>query len=475
MTKVTELAFALYGRRAGTIVRDRNRIGLSYDTAYLGAANPTPLSLSMPLSADVYPTRSVEAFLKGLLPDHEEVRTRWARRFQVSPGDTLGLIAAIGADTAGAAVFAAPDELDDLLARPGAVEPLSEVDIAGRLRQLRQDDGAWHDEHDEHWSLAGGQGKFALVRRADGGWGLPSGSVASTHIIKPGISRIRSQALAEHVSMRALGLLGLDVATTEHVLFDDQPAIVVTRYDRRPNQAGTVVRIHQEDMVQTFAMDPRRKYEADRGPGVGAIIKRLRTAADDDSAARFTDATIAGYLLGAPDGHAKNYSMLLLGRTARLAPLYDVSTGLVPSATGRLRYTSAAMSIGGEKAFGEVEAKHWVRFAKVVGQPEEAILQRVRSLAESVPDAFRDAIRELPRSEEATFLSAVVLPSIAALDAQTVTGLTSSRRTGGRVVVPFVRTLEATPVTGTEADPDDGIEPGDEIDTWDGGPVASHR
>lgn len=86
MTKVTELAFALYGRRAGTIVRDRSRIGLSYDTSYLTSADPTPLSLSMPLSTDAYPTRSVEAFLKGLLPDHEEVRARWSRRFGVRPG-----------------------------------------------------------------------------------------------------------------------------------------------------------------------------------------------------------------------------------------------------------------------------------------------------------------------------------------------------------------------------------------------------
>lgn len=472
MKKVTEVAFALYGRRAGTIVRDRGKIALTYDAAYLGSADPTPLSLSMPVTDDVYPTRSVDAFLKGLLPDHEDVRTRWARRFEISPGDTLGLIAAIGADTAGAAVFAVPDELDIALARPGTIEPLSESDIAGRLRQLRQDDGAWHEAGDEHWSLAGGQGKLALVRLADGGWGLASGSVASTHIVKPGISRIRAQALAEHVSMRALSMLGLDVAATEHVLFDDQPAIVVERYDRRPDRSGTVVRIHQEDMLQTFAMDPRRKYEADRGPGVAAIVNRLRTAADGDSADRFADATIAGYLLGAPDGHAKNYSMLLLGRTARLAPLYDVSTGLVPSATGQLRYPSAAMSIGGERMFGEVETKHWERFATLVGQPVDAILQRVRSLAESMPDAVRDAIAEVPRSKDTAYLTDVVLPNIAALDAQTLAGLTSSRRVAGRVGVPFLRTLEAAsaPGDGREA------ERGEEADeAWDGASGASAR
>ncbi len=50
----------------------------------------------------------------------------------------------------------------------------------------------------------------------------------------------------------------------------------------------------------------------------------------------------------------------------RFAPLYDVSTGLIPDTAGRLRYRSVAQSIGGEKRFGgEVEAKHWVAFADV--------------------------------------------------------------------------------------------------------------
>lgn len=461
MTTVTELAFALYGRRAGSITRDRGSLKLTYDADYLASGDPTPLSLSMPLASTAYPTRFVEAYLKGLLPDHADVRARWARHFELKPGDTLGLIAAIGADTAGAAVFAAPDELDEILARPGATGALTEADVANRLRGLRQDDGAWHDERDEHWSLAGGQGKLALVRRAEGGWAVPSGSAPSTHIVKPGISRIRAQALAEHVSMRALARLGLDVAATEYVLFEDQPAIVVARYDRRSALNGEIVRIHQEDMVQTFALDPGRKYEADRGPGVEKIVRRLRTAAGEDSAARFVDATIAGYLLGAPDGHAKNYSMLLLGRTARLAPLYDVSTGLIPSASGRFRYRSVAMSIGGEKSFGEVESKHWNKFATIVGQSAEQVRGRVADLAASLPDAFRDAIADVPGSADVHYLRDVVLPSLAALNTQAIAGLTSSRRTGGRITMPFLPTLESS--TGEAS----GVESGE---AWDGGP-----
>ncbi|WP_308439235.1 HipA domain-containing protein [Cellulomonas chitinilytica] len=131
------------------------------------------------------------------------------------------------------------------------------------------------------------------------------------------------------------------------------------------SQTCDVARIHQEDMLQTFALMPRRKYEADGGPGVARIAQRLRSAVGEEAVDRFVEAVVTNYLLGAPDGHAKNYSLLLAGPGVRFAPLYDVSTGLIPDTAGRLRYRSVAQSIGGEKRFGEVEAKHWVAFADV--------------------------------------------------------------------------------------------------------------
>ncbi len=154
---VTELAFGLYGRRAGTILRDRGTVSLRYEPAYLDDPAATPLSLSLPLSGDTYAARPVLAYLRGLLPDHRAVRERWADAFGIRPGETLDLVAAIGADVAGAAVFATPDELDQVLSRPGTVRPVTEAEIAGRLRRLREDDGAWHED-EEHWSLPGGQG-----------------------------------------------------------------------------------------------------------------------------------------------------------------------------------------------------------------------------------------------------------------------------------------------------------------------------
>lgn len=440
---VRELAFAIYGRPAGLIVRDRHMVTLRYDGEYRTRPDATPLSLSMPLGGEQYPARPVHAFLKGLLPDNPAVRERWARRFGVRAGDTLGLVAAIGHDTAGGAVFSSPGELEAALARPATVEPISEHEIADRLRQLREDDDAWFGADVEHWSLAGAQGKFTLAQREDGTWGLPRGAAPSTHIVKPGVRHVAHQALAEHVSMRALALAGLDVARSRFMMFEDQPAIVVTRFDRLRGPRGGMVRVHQEDLVQAFGLDPRRKYEADGGPGVAKIVGLLREVADPESVSRFVDATIAGYLIGAPDGHAKNYSLLLAGRAARLAPLYDVSTGLIPDRSGRLRYRTAAMSIGGEKRFGDVEATEWVKLADIARVPHESVRERVRKLAEQLPKTFEGALDEVEGAPGAAELRRSTLPLVAAVCQQTMRGLEVSRRVGGRVVKPFLDSLKS--------------------------------
>src|SRR5665647_773106 len=124
----------MYRLRVGTIDRTGPRLTFTYDGRYAAEPNPTPLSLSMPVSSQPYTNRWVEAHLRGLLPDHADVRQRWAAHFGVRDRDTFGLIRA----------------------------------IADRLRRLRADEGDWLDDN-EHWSLAGGQGKFTLAR-AEHGW-----------------------------------------------------------------------------------------------------------------------------------------------------------------------------------------------------------------------------------------------------------------------------------------------------------------
>lgn len=450
-TNHDRLTVLLYGAPAGVITRTGHRLTFSYDPDYLASANPTPLSLSMPLAAQPYANRYVEAHLRGLLPDHAEVRARWASHFGLRDRDTFGLIRAIGTDTAGGAMYVAPDAVDEARNGAGGYEPYSEAEIADRLRRLRADDSDWLDD-DEHWSLAGGQGKFTVARDGDA-WTRPTGFAPSTHIVKPGISRLPAQALTEHLCQVTLRRAGLNAAETAYVEFEDQPAIVVTRFDRRATESGRIVRVHQEDMCQAFALDPSKKYPSDGGPSVPRIARLLQTV-NTASTERFARAVIANYLIGAPDAHAKNYAVLLAGRHAELAPLYDVASGLVVDASGRLRYARAAMSIGGENRFGEAETRHWQKFATACSLPSEQVEQMVRDLAERIPDAMADAIADIPTAALGRdVLTGQVHPRVARLCAITAGAFTRSRRVDGRVVAPALSELESVGAQSTTPGP----------------------
>ena len=245
---------------------------------------------------------------------------------------------------------------------------------------------------------------------------------------------------------------GLKAAASTYTEFEDQPAIVVQRFDRRTGPDGRVARVHQEDMCQALGLDPSKKYPSDGGPSVPEIA-RLLGSVDSPSVLRFARAVTADYLLGAPDAHAKNHAVLLAGRAVELAPMYDVASGLVANTEGRLRYRKAAMSIGGENRFGEVEARHWEKFASQCSLPVDEVRALVTELATTIPDAMADVIRTIPATAQGRrVLVDQVRPRVTRLCEVTVETLHAARRDGSRVVAPVMDELErvgaSTPAPG---------------------------
>ena len=57
------------------------------------------------------------------------------------------------------------------------------------------------------------------------------------------------------------------------------------------------------------------------------------------------------YLIGAPDSHSKNFSILHVGPDVRLAPMYDVASTLPYEGFENARF---AFSIGGQRVFGSL-------------------------------------------------------------------------------------------------------------------------
>jgi serine/threonine-protein kinase HipA len=286
--------------------------------------------------------------------------------------------------------------LETLIAEPSAreVQWLTEDDVADRLRTLRADHSAWRAASDTgQFSLAGAQPKTALLfeRRR---WGVPSGRIPTTHILKPPTGEWDGHAENEHFSLQLARSLGLIVPNSNVLRFQDEIAIVVERYDRaRPGNRW--VRIHQEDMCQALGLHPTRKYESDGGPGVRRIVELLReqSSSPDEDVQSFLDAIAFNWLIAGTDAHAKNYSLLLGQNGAvRLAPLYDLAS-ILPYPAVDISKVKLAMKIGGEYRLRNIGLRHWQKLAAELRLDEVTFIDRIRTMAQTLPDQVT-AIRE---------------------------------------------------------------------------------
>jgi serine/threonine-protein kinase HipA len=378
---------------AGTLTRlPGGRLRFDYTEAYRQRDTPTPLSVSMPPQIRSHADHAVTPWLWGLLPDNEAVLARWAREFHASASSPFSMLATpIGHDCAGAVRFATTGDVDDVLARPGQVTWLTEDDVARRLRELREDTTTWLGRtFTGQFSLAGAQAKTALLYE-HGRWGVPTGSMATSHILKPAVAGLDDHDLNEHLCLDAARRAGLVVARTRVDHFGDESAIVVDRYDRRPLD-GRLLRVHQEDVCQALGLHPSRKYQNEGGPGPRDIAQLIRasmpTRVADEALWRFLDALAWNWLIGGTDAHAKNYSLLLAAEQVRLAPLYDIASALPYDIhEKKLRF---AMKIGGDYRVFPYR-NTWAGAAEDLGLDPERVAERVTDLAARTPDAFADA------------------------------------------------------------------------------------
>ena len=387
---MTTLSVHLGGRLVGTLdAADRRSLRFTYSPQYVADSLSTPLSVSMPRRVSPYTHATVHPYLWGLLPDNDQVVERWAREFGCSPTDVAGLLRGVGADVAGAAQYIAPNATAEE-SLPGGVEWLNNDEVGRFLRDLQRDRTAWRLHPEGRWSLAGAQAKIALMYdRANDRWGIPHGAMPTTHILKPAIGGLDDFDINEHLCVTAARYAGLIAAVTSISTFGDQRALVVERYDRIVDDAGAIVRVHQEDLCQALSIHPDRKYEVDGGPGAERLGQLIREVAGDHDGARLFDAIAYHWLVLATDGHAKNYSLLLSGHQVRLAPLYDIASALPH--LEHPRRARMAQRIGGEYRPVYIRRRHWERLARPLGLDPDEGCARIVSLAARLPDALADA------------------------------------------------------------------------------------
>ncbi|MBM4296446.1 MAG: type II toxin-antitoxin system HipA family toxin [Deltaproteobacteria bacterium] len=395
------LIVLLGDREVGRVRQDqRGKLKFIYNDEWREAGGAYPLSLSMPLAASEHPHDVIEAFIWGLLPENELVLERWAKKFQVSARSAFALISHVGEDCAGAVQFVRPDRLDAVLhSGSGDIDWLDESDIAIRLKTLRQDHSAWRRPGDTgQFSLAGAQPKTALLLQ-DKKWGIPSGRIPTTHILKPPTGAFDGHAENEHFCLALARALGMPAASSTVMHFGDEVAFVVERYDRRVIE-GRIVRIHQEDICQAFGVPPTGKYENEGGPSVNRIVDFLRenSGAPGEDVQTFIDAVAYNWLIGGTDAHAKNYSLLIgAGGRVRLAPLYDLASILPYDEFDPLKL-KLAMKLGGKYRIRDISARSWEKLSEELRLDKKKVARRICQMASKLPVEARAVRRGLEES-----------------------------------------------------------------------------
>ena len=399
----------------GTLERSSaGALSFTYSEQWLNYPDAFPVSHSLRLQEDSYHGNAAVAYFDNLLPDNDTIRKALAGQTGAASTQSIDLLSALGRDCVGALQFYPASIEPEFKLSIEAIE-LREHDIAERLRHLAQTPLGVTRAEDFRISIAGAQAKSALLSY-QGKWHLPLHATPTSHIIKvplgllPNGIDLSTSVENEYLCLKLCEHFGLPVASSSIAQFEDVTCLVVERFDRHwlPG-LDQLKRLPQEDMCQALGVTPSHKYQTDGGPGIARIMNFL-DASDARNADRklFFKAQLVFFLLGAPDGHAKNFSIFIRPGGFGLTPLYDILS-LAPALRRRQvehKHLRLAMCVGDKNHYrlDEIRFRHWEQTAKQAGFStrflEELIvellseIQSAEKIIESLPEGFPKCLAE---------------------------------------------------------------------------------
>ena len=381
-------------------------IEFRYDREWLDRSNTFPVSLSLPLREDAWRGEPVIAVFENLLPDSADLRRRVAEKVGAAGYDAYSILAAIGRDCVGALQFIAGDATAPEATTNIAGEQVDDEAIEMLLKSLAQAPLGLTRDDDFRISIAGAQEKTALLR-IDGQWIKPHGTTPTTHLFKTQIGKLpngidfSNSVENEFYCLRLLKHLGLLVNRAEIMTFGQTRALVIERFDRVWSD-GRLIRLPQEDCCQALSVPPSRKYQNEGGPGMLAIANLLKGADSpaDDHRTLF-QAQLVFWLIGATDGHAKNFSIFLHpGGGYALTPLYDVLSAQ-PNVDARQlerKQMKLAMSVGKNHHYriDEIQSRHFFQTGEAAGLSRSLVRNAAEDVAACMDAALASLEAELP-------------------------------------------------------------------------------
>ena len=409
MGKAESLNVLMNGSPVGSLARSsKGIISFGYDKNWLSDRNRRPLSLSLPLTAQVYSGDLVENFFDNLLPDNMALRNRLQARVGASSTRAFDLLSHIGRDCVGAVQLVPEGERPSV--KMVTADQVDESQIEAILKSYSAMPLGVDIDADFRLSVAGAQEKTAFLRM-QGNWYRPSGATPTSHIFKLPMGWLGQTGLDlsgsvenEWLCQKLLDAFGMAAADTRMANFGSQKVLVVKRFDRRWSADGSwLIRLPQEDVCQATGTPSALKYEADGGPGMAAIMGLL-LGSDRAHVDRtvFMTAQVLFWMLGAIDGHAKNFSIFLRpGSRFHLTPLYDVISIYPLAKAGQISMhkVKMAMAVSGKNRhyrWNSIARRYWLNTAKKCRYPEDEMKQIIEKCCDLTQECVDQAGAALP-------------------------------------------------------------------------------
>ena len=363
-------------RRVGTIDVNSKGPSFAYDSNWIGLRGAFPISISMPLKPERIAPDVFLPWAANLLPESEQLRTV-GQLLGMARSDVVGLLSAIGGDTAGALSIGQAGRTASFQWRP-----LDKPEELERMIEALPNKPFLVGEEGVSMSLAGVQTKVAVAIDNKKRVCIPMNGSPSTHILKPDSPRLPGGVQNEAFCLTLARRLKIQTPAITTGRAGQRTYLLLQRYDRT-NVAERWRRLHQEDYCQALGKPPSAKYERNQtgipGPTLKDMFQLTREHMPSIDIVRLLDMVVFNVLACNTDAHAKNYSIMIRGNGVSLAPMYDVMCGEVwENITKNL-----AQKIAGESRGDYLNGKHWVRFARECGLNPSQVLDRVGLLAKA--------------------------------------------------------------------------------------------
>lgn len=395
----------------------KGSIAFQYAASWLSHPSPISLSYSLPLTEAPYTGEKVSAFFENLLPEGPETRRKIAQNLGAEGTEAFDLLRVMGRDCVGALQFL-EEGSPPPKSRKVEAEPVTDKKIEESLKNLPSQPLGLRKDRDFRISITGVQGKLAYLRN-DGKWMIPLGSTPTSHILKPPMGIVgngidlSTSVENEWLCLKIAEYLGLETARAEIHRFGDRKVLAVERFDRKWSPDKRFLeRIHQEDLCQAFGIPSVKKYESDGGPGIPKIMRFLN-ASDDRVEDRhsFFKAQLIYFILGAIDGHAKNFSLFVTPTGFKLTPVYDIIS-VYPALADRqieIKEARQAMSVGDGRKYKlrDIYGRHWEQTARKSGLSEKDLKRITDELREKIAAGLRNHVA-LPKGFPEKILEQII-------------------------------------------------------------------